>query len=181
VVRRWLVLLCGALLLAGCDGDAVEPAPFTPSPSATVGSPTASPVKAAWEKRTRAGAEAFAKHWIEVFNTSMVSGETEDLRAISLKSCETCSNFARVTEEQYAGGGSVESTGWRVKQAVGHGDGLKSGGPYLVALNIRQPKELFKNPAPEKDELTLAHNTTYSASLRWQSGHWRMDRLDIVR
>ena len=79
LVGRWAVLaaVVPLFLVAGCGGD--EPKPkmaattsAAPTPTPT---PTATPSPAAWEVKTNAGAVAFAKHWIAVFNQATSARE----------------------------------------------------------------------------------------------------------
>ncbi len=68
VVRRWVATaVVVPLLAAGCSDDP-EPR-FEPSPSPSPTESTSEPAEPeAWEVKSEAGAVAFAKHWIDVFN-----------------------------------------------------------------------------------------------------------------
>ncbi len=88
---RTLAAVLGALaclvVLGGCGGNP-EPTPLadpTPSTSATT-TPSPSPpaIPAAARKKTKAGAIAFARHFIEALNYAGKIGDTKPLRAVVL-------------------------------------------------------------------------------------------------
>ena len=68
VVRRWVAtVVVVPLLAAGCSDDPEPRFESSPSPSPTESTSAAAEPKA-WEVKSEAGAVAFAKHWIDVFN-----------------------------------------------------------------------------------------------------------------
>ncbi len=68
--RRLAALACAcALAMSACSGEDPEPI-VSDSPSGSA-SPSESPSEATkqpWQKRSKAGAVAFVKHWVDVFN-----------------------------------------------------------------------------------------------------------------
>ncbi len=85
IVAAGLVIAMTAL--AGCTDDPQprfeEP---TESPSASESTSSAAAEPEPWEEKSKAGAVAFARHWVEVFNEAQTSGETAALRnAISAR------------------------------------------------------------------------------------------------
>ncbi len=102
-MRRHLAYAAGAavLALAGCGGDDPTPQVADPTPTASVSaSPSASAAveKEAWEKKTEAGAIAFAKRWVRLFDEAKSSGDTAELEAVSSDDCKTCQNFISLTK-----------------------------------------------------------------------------------
>jgi Family of unknown function (DUF6318) len=103
-----VVLLLG---LAGCGGDPKtdpSPAPSTPvtSPASTTPSPPAMPDAA--RANTRAGAIAFVRHYIDVFNHAQLTGSTDELSALSSPRCQDCQAAIQGLDQVYGAGGHIE-------------------------------------------------------------------------
>ena len=92
-VRRCVVAaVVLPLMAAGCSDD---PQPkFEPSPSDSPSQSTSDPAEPkAWEVKSEKGAVAFAKHWIDVFNAAMETGDTTALADLSSDACKSCTYF----------------------------------------------------------------------------------------
>ncbi len=110
LVGRWAVLaaVVPLFLVAGCGGD--EPKPkmaattsAAPTPTPT---PTATPSPAAWEVKTNAGAVAFAKHWVLVFNeTQRTRPEREPMKSLSTAACRRAATSRTCWRSLYGNGG----------------------------------------------------------------------------
>ena len=75
-------LVAAGLLLSGCGGDSPEPKPLPKdSKSSPSASPSATPpeMPAAAKKKTKAGAIAFVRHYVELINYAGRSGEPRPL------------------------------------------------------------------------------------------------------
>jgi hypothetical protein len=169
-----VALLVATLLLAGCSE---EPQPRfedpTPSPSETSSS-SAPPEREPWQVKSRAGAEAFAEHWIETFNEAQATGDTAMLRASSVASCKTCNGYAKQIERLYGAGGRLRSDGWTVL--------LAAAGPGQVTDEAQVNLRVSRSP-----QRVIAGNgqvrrfpggrATFSAELEWRDGQWQMARL----
>lgn len=91
------------VVVTGCSGTSPAAGPGTlPPVSATVGStptPPASPLVAPVEKpaladeATEAGAEAFARYWMDVLNEAYVTLDPTELARISAPDCRTCTAY----------------------------------------------------------------------------------------
>jgi hypothetical protein len=178
VVRRWVATaVVVPLLVAGCSDDP-EPR-FEPSPSPSPTESTSEPAQPqAWEVKSEAGAVAFAKHWIDVFNEAMPTGDTRKLESLSEPACKTCTAFAKRLESIYASGGFYESPGWRILQADAS-DNMPAGRAVL-ALRVRQGSERYKDTADSKIVENRASKASYSANLVWTGGTWRVRELRLV-
>jgi hypothetical protein len=176
-VRRWVaVAVVLPVLAAGCSDDP-EPR-FEPSPSPTESTSSAAPEPKAWEVKSEAGAVAFAKHWIDVFNEAMPTGDTRRLESLSASTCKTCMAFAERLESIYSSGGFYESPGWRILRADAS-NGMPPGRAVL-ALHVLQGSERYKDTADSKVVKTRASKASYSASLVWARGTWRVQELELV-
>ena len=176
--RRWVAAVALVLVAGGCADDEPQPE-FEPSAeSSATASDTSSPDPAAkqpWEKKTEAGAVAFAKHWVDVFSTAVNSGTSEPLRRISAPACTACEAIVTRIDSIAADGGYYETPGWRVVHAV-PSDGSPVGKTEVV-LRVHQGKEKFKESADSKVMRNPSSRATYSAVLEWQAGAWLMSDL----
>lgn len=180
VLRACLGAGALALLLAtsGCSDDPqprVEPTVDSPAPSP---SETTSAEPAAWEVKSKAGAVAFAKHWVDVLNEAAATGELDALRSISSEKCESCGSFADLIESVYAAGRSFEGGTWQVVASVPTPDLDET--VARVAMRIRQePQRLVRGNS------TLRRYpggmVTYSAHLDWAGSSWEMTDLELVQ
>ena len=112
---RWVAGLAAGLLLSGCGGDSPEPKPLPKeSKSSPSASPSATPpvMPAAAKKKTKAGAIAFARAFIQTLNYSGSSGDTARLRRLFIAPCTRCEAIADGIDETYAAGGSFEGGDW---------------------------------------------------------------------
>jgi hypothetical protein len=176
--RHLAAAACVLLLVAvgGCSDDEPEPK-FSPSESPTP-SESATHEPAAWEVKSEAGAVAFAKHWVDVFNEAQASGDASELRSMSTDACISCDGFAGQLEELYGSGGSLESGGWTVTSSV-----PTAGVPAnqaIIAMRIKRSPQLIHH-AGGKDERFAGGKATYSARLVWRSDEWRMNELELLQ
>lgn len=181
-VRRWLAATCCVplLALAACSED--EPSAEPDEPSRTSSSPdpnqsdAAPPLPPEASKRTAAGAETFAKHWISVFNHASATGDTTSLAALSGAGCETCSNYVALIKKIYGPGGRIESDGWEVTEARGS----TSPGGTSVAMRVTQSPERVIYVKPKRTKEFDGGQAKLVARLGWSDEGWRMDRLDLA-
>lgn len=175
--RRRLAGLCCLPLLAitGCSGGEEEPQPIIRSDTASESpeSPSAQPSKKPWEKRTKAGAVAFVKHWVDVFNEAGATGDTSELREISAAGCKSCLGYAGMIDNLYESGGHLRSDGWTVREAgVAPGVSLNK---MLVGTRIERSIETIIRNSGERDRYP-GGSASYSAFPRWRDG-WVMSRF----
>ena len=177
-VRRWVAtVVVVPLLVAGCSDDPEPRFESSPSPSPTESTSAAAEPKA-WEVKSEAGAVAFAKHWIDVFNEAKSNGETAELANMSAQSCRSCMNFVDFLDELYGSGGRFESKGWHVTQ-VSNPSSLQQS-EADVSMRIRQSPERVHRTNPSRVERFPGGVVTYTAGLKWRDGQWVMTQLDLM-
>ena len=177
-VRRWAAtLVVVPLLVAGCSDDPEPKFEPASSPSPTESNSAAAEPKA-WEVRSEAGAVAFAKHWIDVFNEAGQSGHTSDLERLSAPQCKSCSNYVDMIDNLYAGGGRLETRGWTVVAAV-PSDGVPVQ-RSRISMRVRQAPQKLHDGSSGKVESFPGGSATFSAQLVWLSRGWSMSELVIV-
>ena len=128
--------------------------------------------------KSEAGAVAFAKHWVDVFNEAMPTGETRQLQSLSAPSCKTCTAFAQRLESIYASGGFYKSPGWRILQADASNN--MPAGRAILALRVLQGSERYKDTADSRLVENRATKASYSANLVWTRGTWRVQEFRLV-
>lgn len=176
-VRRWLVLLVAVALLAGCSGD---PKPrFSPTSSAPTSSSPSPDKSKPWEEKSKAGAVAFAKHWVDLFNTVQMSGETSSLQRASASACRTCSNITKAATQLYESGGRVEGGGWQVTSAVPAPEKGVPEGQALISLTIQRPAQTW-HYGDGSSKQYRASLQTFTARVEWDGSQWRMYELVIA-
>jgi len=94
---------------------ATEPDPSDAADSHPKPRRSAPTLPAAAEGDSVRAAEAFVRHYIELLNYAMTTGDTKAFRAAS-RDCEGCDRYAELFEEQYDRGGSNKSRGWSVSR-----------------------------------------------------------------
>ena len=168
-------LVIAVTALAGCTD---EPEPRfeepTETPAASESTSSAADEPEPWEEKSKAGAVAFARHWVHALNEAQLSGDVRALRAASTERCVTCRDLAEQLEALYAAGGHVQTAGWKVL-LVGPPPGDVTESVDVTLRIARAPQSVFEgNGPPERYD---GDRTTFSAGLVWRDGQWRMDEL----
>lgn len=171
------LLVVAVVGLSACSDDP-EPtfAPPSSSPSATESA--SGPVKEPWERKTDAGAVAFAKHWMATFSEAMNSGDTTPLLALSAADCQICADFATRLDSINSAGGFYEGDGWTVTEAVPAPNPGEDAA--IVALRIREGAERVRESADAEVVEHESAMSSWSAHLEWTNGEWRMADLELV-
>ena len=109
MVRVIGLFVAASLLLAGCgSADPKEPKP-TAAVSATATVPAMPPEA---KEDSKAGAIAFVKHYIDVFNYASNTGDVEELQKLSDPKCEACRNYIQLFDKTYSEGGYFKDSDW---------------------------------------------------------------------
>jgi hypothetical protein len=147
-----LVLTCGSLV--GCQSNPepppIEAASSSPSPSPSpADAPPTLPAEA--NGTSEAAAKAFVRHYIELVNYAMRTGDTGDLSSLSDPACGSCAEVVQNVDELYTDGGHLEGDGWEVKAI----EAFPQGGPrtYTVqAAVLVSPQKRVSQPGerPER-------------------------------
>jgi hypothetical protein len=110
-MRRSIIGFALLLVVAGCGSDPkAEPSPSPSSPVTSPVSTTPSPpvMPDAAKANTKAGAIAFVRHYIEVFNFAQATGSSSDLSALSSQRCQECTATINALEQIYDSAGHIE-------------------------------------------------------------------------
>lgn len=167
--------LLAALLLAACTDDP-EPrfAEPSPSPSASESTSPAVDEKEPWERKSKAGAVAFAKHWIDVFNEAQMSGDTSTFAASNTERCVSCRDLTEQLKEIYDDGGSLRSEGWRVIDLVPRPGSLLSDTEVVLRID-RSPQRIVDGDG--RVQRFPGGEATFSMGVTWAKDRWLVDEL----
>jgi hypothetical protein len=182
---RWLAgVSAGTLLLAGCSGEEPEAAPPDPrTPSTTpVATATASPapappeLPAAARRPTKAGAVAFAHHYIDSMNHVAETGDVTELAHLSDPECTSCQNTIRTAENVYGAGGRIDGYMWRVRQY----SAIRSPGSnaWQVVLTISASEHRVTSRAGAAPVRFAGGRFAIAVFPEWTGAGWRMARMD---
>jgi hypothetical protein len=181
----WLAgVVVSTLLLAGCSGDeptAGPPKPAEPPTSpVTTTSPTPAPpvLPAAARENSKAGAVAFARHFVEVVNFSTVFGNTDRLNRTSLRSCVSCRNIAEAIADVYGAGGHVKGgeltvTGFSVLPSARD--------MWTVGIEVKTDRQLIQSSANSKPRFVKGGSYSLTLDVRRIGEAWRIARMERAR
>lgn len=180
--RLAAALLCLPLLaVAACsdDGDNGSPGPDG-SPSASDSTSSSGPpeLPSAARASDAAGAEAFARHWVDALNHASTSGDTTQLRALA-DDCRACARMADGIDELYVSGGHLESSGWRVLRAGV--SPARATGSFVVRLRILRPAEATYASADSQPTFFKGGRQSYALELVRGGGSWRVAKVFRVK
>lgn len=175
-MRLVAVLAALGVLLAGCSDDPkprFEPPPTSPtSPTTTESSEPPDPKP--WEVKSKAGAVAFAEHWVDVFNEAQTSGDVSALEPLGTPTCRTCAGVLQRIREVDGAGGFFRGPGWRVLDAEAN---EIEGATTSVSMNIQRRKQRVREARGEPVTIFEASRAIYRADVEWARGRWVMAEL----
>jgi hypothetical protein len=155
-------------------GTTTPSTPGTATSSAAV-SPTVKPplLPAAATEPTPAGAEAFFRYFIEVFNYSYDALDPDALASISDPKCDFCRSAIDEVKDGQARqlryeGGNVVVVGVSARSATEPHDALLN-----VLLRQKAGRTIDQSGAVE-ETLTAKDDLLYDARASWASGGWRL-------
>lgn len=168
-------------LVAGCGGESPKPTSLpstsaSPSPSA---SPSATPpvLPAAAKSKTKAGAIAFARHFIELVNYASAAGQTKELRANFNSLCTKCTAFADTIDQTYSDGGRIEGGAWHARTLRYYG--IRNEVAFVDAIVDFDAQSWTKRAGAESTKYPASRNHLKAFNLRWTStGAWAVSALD---
>jgi hypothetical protein len=195
--ERWRTVASGlttatavavALTLVGACQANPEPAPFAgpestgPAPTAATppsASPTPTPpeLPPAATGTGRAAAKAFVRHYIDLVNHAMATGDVDGLAGIAASSCATCDAIRRRIVEIYDQG-HAEGDGWRIKALTYVPTGSSRTALVAAAIEIA-PQTVFSPGAAPSHSAASRGNLDFR--LRASSDGWTIARLEATQ
>lgn len=171
-----------ACTLTACGSD--DPQPQFAPPASTGNTPTASttsgsPHPEPWQIKSDDGAVAFVKHWLDALNQAQAGNGTDNLRSVSSSACETCRRFADSVDDTYDSGGVIINGEWSLESSS-----LAPAVPLAEArvdTQIRQEKESLRATGASPAKHFPGGLINYRFDLQWDSDHWEVNELAIIR
>jgi hypothetical protein len=190
-VRITLALVAVALAAAACSGSDPEPgpvpptatAPSTSAPTTSPPSPTASPtpapptLPAAARADTPAGAESFARFWLQSLDYAYKTGNTQPLRALG--NCTACAALATGIENFYKGGG--ESEGGDFKTDSSHIVRHVVNSAALVNLIYSRSSRVISSSGGSPTTTPSESGVELLLTLKRAPDRWLITRVQTVR
>ncbi|WP_148046635.1 DUF6318 family protein [Nocardioides pocheonensis] len=180
MARRLIGAVVLLFALSGCGGDPKADPPPSPSPSTSPVSTTPSarasvPVMPeAAKENTKAGAIAFAEHYVDLINQAQATGYVAGLRSVEDPQCTSCSRVRRSIEAIYGAGGTIEGGTWRpsFKVALQNADRswLITGVISFDPEQVRRSKDGQLEVQPGGSAVT--HLTIAKTSRAWKVLAW---------
>jgi hypothetical protein len=181
--RSVLALLCGmsVLAIAGCTenpaashpSQTTTPTTATPTPSGTPRpQPPVMPAQA--KAKTKAGVEAFVRHWMATSDYLAKTGDSHSFAALNTTSCEWCAELVKGDEQLYAAGGyrsgdlDAEVTTFHLTKVTNNGRASVQYRADLPAY-LEAPRSGM-SPTPNKSAVI-----DYTLNLVQVDGQWKVD------
>lgn len=173
-----------ALFLAGCQGNP-EPPPLDGTPTSGSPSPTPPPTVAApslppeAEGTSTAAAKAFVRHYVDLVNYAMATGDTGPISELSLKSCNTCTAIINRIDEVYSSDGRLEGMGWKVRTVSPVA--VLAEGAQLIAVGIDISRQITYEASDASPSSSPESRGNLDFYLVKRRSAWRVERLDATQ
>jgi len=152
------------------------PPPPPPPPRApTTPPPTAPPLPATATQDTPAGAQSFARYYIEVLDYASHTGDVQSLRRLG--NCETCLAQADGIEKSFKSGGHVEGGEIRI---INTESVRLLRGAALVNITYDQAtgKSIARNGKTENSR--ALRSEIFALTLGWSKDSWNVQKMQAV-
>jgi hypothetical protein len=169
------------LLTAACGGGNPEPAPLpqasTPkvSPSAS-STPSAPVLPAAAKTKTKAGAIAAVRYFLDAMAYAGESGNTQPFKTAYTRECTRCRAITSGIEGTYAAGGQLKGGAWRPTRLKFYG--ISNGVAYVDAIVTFESQVLIKDSQGTKVTSPESRDNLKPFQLVRLNGIWRVAALD---
>ncbi|WP_159083523.1 DUF6318 family protein [Nocardioides terrigena] len=185
-VRRALAAACVLpLVLAGCSDAAPTPEipdPTTSSPSPSADETETGPVEPTLPPEAEGdgveAAEAFVSHFYASVDYAQATGETEQLRSLSSKSCAACEGGAEIIERVYKQGGAITGGDHEVEaaQVTGTRRVGDAGSLYYLSVRVSRTDQTVTGSKDLDGEYPAATQALryelFSSKVGWQVSKW---------
>lgn len=183
-VRRKLAAICAVPLLLVAACDEAEPTPKMPSPTASSSTPTETPtvdplaIPEVAKEPTKEGAEALVRHYFDMFNYFLESGDAVPIRKLYIPSCTYCEaavqvyGFAQSKGHTFTGAKSilkVRTFPLSERSVLA----LVTSKQTAIIETDKQGRQLSRVPPVERDR--------YEYFVRLEDGQWKINTVDDAK
>lgn len=165
----------GASAEPSSTASARPSAPRDSSPSPTP--PASSSRPSAAEEKSKEGAQAFARYYLDVYNSALANGAVDVLAGLGTEGCETCSAFVSRIRKAYDAGGSIQ--GGRVKVLASSASEPLNGLPIAVEMKVSIGKERDLDREGNTTAQFPGEIATIVFLPRWERDAWSIDKLKL--
>lgn len=120
---------------------------------------------AAARENTAAGAIAFVRHYIDVFNYASNTGDVAELQLLSDPKCEGCTSYIDTIQSSHSSGGDIEGFRWSISEATIEND-------HLINLAINSHEYRTKESRKAKWRRVLTANYEIQVELARVPEQW---------
>jgi hypothetical protein len=171
------------LAIAGCTDDAASPKPLpsassaAPSSASSSASPTGVPSMPAEARgTTAASAEAFVRHYVDLINYAMASGDTTQVTKLATANCSGCSVISKSIGAVYAKSGTVRGGRWEIRGL----EPIKSTPTNAPRLRLRihiSKQVVIASPSAEPST-SVPSDGHLEVRLARSGGAWKVREMD---
>ncbi len=168
---------------ATTSAPATSTSPATPSTttattSSDSGHPTAPVMPALARQQSTAGAKAFIRYFVAVFNYAFHTGRSTPLTSISSADCRVCQRLVEVVDKNQRLGGYQVGGDWFPGKLSRVPTEPLTAPVILAEIHIR--RGYFKTSAAGSRHAILPADLNHEFRLRWQSSRWVLTDLSDV-
>jgi hypothetical protein len=177
-------LVVGCLLAACTQGGSNGPDISTTTPTVATSSPTPSPTATApvlpdaAKVGTRAGAEAFFRHFWDVYNYSYARLDTAPLRAITEPTCQFCQDSLKDLADAIAS--RRHFVGGQIQLGVLVAAPIDAGGKTVINSVASQTEgRLLGSDGSTIRTFPVQRNARVDTAVRWENSRWTVVEVSI--
>lgn len=171
-VRVIAYVLAAGMLFAGCTEDKPKEPDPTSKPSPTVAVPS---MPAAAQDNTKAGAIAFVKYYIDVFNYASNTGDVKELQKLSDPGCEGCDTYIDLFRSTYDAGGYYEDAEWSLSNIAAS----RQDSTLVVFATVHVPGGKHKTSSNAKEVPGKVEDSDLAFVPGNKSGEWTLRSLAL--
>lgn len=172
-MSRLLAVLSVLLVLSGCGGDPPPAAPPEPSPSQSETEAAAPVMPAEATEDSKAGAEAFVKHYATLVNHAQATGDTRKLAAAEGGACSSCARAREGVESLYRTGGHLIGGAWRIRITSMRRSTVLDG--WNATAVVTYSKQVVHLAAGHTQKVNQAGQMSVTLFIEQRKNEWRVN------
>jgi hypothetical protein len=122
--------------------------------------------------KTKAGAVAFGRHYVELINYAQATGRLDQIQGVEEAACGSCADAESYLRDLYSGGGSIRGGELRVTSIDAVRNPATHG--WLVEIGVKFGPQLVDNPAPKPDQHPKGGQVPLNVQAAWRGNGWKV-------